>query len=327
MSKVSVIIPIYRVEAFIERCITSLFRQSLNDVEFIFIDDASPDNSFAILENCLKQFPDRNEHVRIIRNPVNRGISIVRNMGLEAAQGDYVFYCDSDDWLESTALDTMYRAAEENGADIVYCDFYLTFEKNERYMSNPDYDTAEEMLKKGFLGGKMKYNLWNKLVKRSLYTESGFRFPEGHPLGEDMLMIRLAATAKKVKHVPEALYHYVKLNENAYSNSYSQKNLEDIRYNTDLTVNFLSDLFGNSIEKELALFKLSTKLPFLMTDDKNIHKIWSEWYPEANRYANSNKELPARTRLLQVMAAKGHWWYVSLYYRFIYKFIYGAVYK
>lgn len=327
MIKVSVIIPVYRVEAFIERCARSLFSQSLKDVEFIFVDDASPDDSIAIVENCVEEFPERKGFIRIIRHPVNQGISAVRNDGLEAAQGEYIYYCDSDDWVEPETLEKMYQVAEESGADIVYCDFYLSFEKNERYMSNPDYNSAEEMLRKGFLGGKMKYNLWNKLVKRSLYTESRLRFPVGHSVGEDMLMIRLAAMARKVKHVPEAFYHYVKLNGNAYSNSYSQKYLEDIRYNTDLTIDFLKNRFGNEIEDDIALFKLNTKLPFLITDDKNMYRVWSEWYPEADRYANANPDLPKRTRLLQVMAARGQWWYVKLYNILVYKFIYGVIYK
>ena len=327
MIKVSAIIPVYRVEAFVERCAVSLFSQSLEDVEFIFVDDASPDNSIAIIERCLMSFPARKEQVRIIRHPVNRGISVVRNDGLAAAKGEYIYFCDSDDWLEPEALETMSRTAETFNADIVYCDFFLSFEKNERYMSNPDYDTAEEMWRKGFLGGKMKYNLWNKLVRRTLYTRSGMLFPEEHPIGEDMLMIRLTTTAERVKHIPEALYHYVKLNENAYSNSYSQKNLEDIRFNTDLTVNYLTKVFGDRIERDLANFKLSAKLPFLITDNRDMYNLWREWYPEANAYANSNKDLPLRTRLLQIMAAKGQWWYVKLYYRFIYKFIYGIFFK
>ena len=327
MIKVSVIIPVYRVEAFIERCADSLFSQSLKEAEFVFVDDASPDNSIVLLERYLEKYPERKAQTRIIRHPENRGISVVRNTGLDAAQGEYIFYCDSDDWLESDALEILYQAAEAHAADIVYCDFFLSFEKNERYMSNPDYDKADEMLRKGFLGGRMKYNLWNKLVKRSLFTDSGIRFPEGHPIGEDMLLIRIAATAKTVTHVPKALYHYVKLNDNAYSNSYSQKSLEDIRYNADLTVEFLEERFGKEIEKDLALFKLSTKLPFLITDERRLYKVWSEWYPEANRYANANNEVPARTRFLQVMAAKSQWWYVRLYYRLVYKFIYGVVYR
>lgn len=327
MIKVSVIIPVFRVAAFIERCAESLFSQTLDEVEFIFVDDSSPDDSIAIVERCLEKYPHRKELTRIIRFPVNRGISAVRNAGLDAAQGDYIYFCDSDDRVEQGALEIMHRVAEDSGADIVYCDFFLSFEKSERYISNPDYDTAEDMLRKGFLGGKMKYNLWNKLVKRSLYTESRLRFPEGHSVGEDMLMIRLASLARTVKHVPEALYHYVKLNGNAYSNSYSQKYLEDIRYNTDLTIDFLKNRFGNEIEDDIALFKLNTKLPFLITDDKYMYRVWSEWYPEANRYANANTSLPKRTRLLQVMAAHGHWWYVKLFYKLVYKFIYGVIYK
>lgn len=327
MIKVSVIIPVYRVEAFIERCAVSLFSQSLREAEFIFVDDASPDNSIAIVKKCLTKYPERERQTRIIRHPVNLGISAVRNDGLEAAQGEYVYYCDSDDWVEPEALEKMYRAAGDGAVDIVYCDFFLSFENNERYMSNPDYSTAEEMLRKGFLGGKMKYNLWNKLVRRDLYTENGFRFPEGHSVGEDMLMIRLAATAQTVKHVPEALYHYVKLNINAYSNSYSQKYLEDIRFNTDLTIDFLQNRYGEEIERDLAFFKLSTKLPFLITDDKRMYQVWSEWYPEANAFANANPDLPGRTRLLQTMAARGRWWYVKWYYRLVYKLIYGVIFK
>ena len=327
MIKVSVIIPVFRVAAFIGRCAESLFSQTLDEAEFIFVDDSSPDDSIAIVERCLEKYPHRKELTRIIRFPVNRGISAVRNAGLDAAQGDYIYFCDSDDWVEPDALEKMYGAAGESGADIVYCDFFLSFEKNERYMSNPDYDTAEDMLRKGFLGGKMKYNLWNKLVRRSLYADSGLRFPEGHSVGEDMLMIRLASLARTVKHVPEALYHYVKLNGNAYSNSYSQKYLEDIRFNADLTIDFLEERYGTAIEGDLGLFKLSTKLPFLISDDRKLYEIWREWYPEANRYANANPDLPWRTRLLQVMAARGQWWYVKLYYQLVYKLVYGVIFK
>ena len=327
MTKVSVIIPVYGVERFIERCARNLFGQSLKEAEFIFVDDASPDGSIVLLKKVLEEYPDRVAQTRIVTHPENRGLPAARNTGLAVAQGEYIYHCDSDDWVEPDMLEKMYCAAIENGADIVYCDFFLSFEKNERYMSNPDYQTAEEMLKRGFLGGMMKYNVWNKLVRRSLYSDNGICFPEGHPMGEDMTMIMLAAMADRVKHVPEALYHYVKLNEGAYSNSWSQKKLDDIRYNVDRAVGFLKNKFGDSLEKEISFFKLSIKLPFLITDDKNMYKLWSEWYPEADRYANANKDLPSRTRLLQKMAAKGRWWYVRLYYKLVYKFIYGTLYR
>ena len=140
-------------------------------------------------------------------------------------------------------------------------------------------------------------------------------------------MIQLAAVADKVAYVPEALYHYVKLNEGAYSNSYSQNKLNDIRYNVDRTVSFLTEKFGNSLYNEISLLKLSIKLPFLFTGDKKMFDLWREWYPEADEYANADSSLPKRTRLLQQMAAKGQWWYVKMYYLLVYKLVYGVIFK
>ena len=325
--KVSAIIPIYGVEAFIERCARMLFSQTLQDVEFIFVDDATPDNSIALLEKVIEEFPDRKAQTRILHHPVNRGLPAARNTGLAAAQGEYIYHCDSDDWPETTMLEKLYAAAKDRNADIAYCDFYLSFEKNERYMSNPRYETADDLLRKGFLMGQMKYNVWNKMVRRTLYADNGIVFPEGHPMGEDMTMILLAAVAERAAYVPEALYHYVKLNEGAYSNSYSQKKLDDICFNVDRTVTFLKNRFGESLEKDVSLFKLSIKLPFLITDDKNMYRLWETWYPEADKFADADSGLPLRTRLLQKMAAKGQWWYVKLYYKLVYKFIYGIIFK
>ena len=146
-------------------------------------------------------------------------------------------------------------------------------------------------------------------------------------MGEDMAMIRIAAVAGKTVYVPEALYHYVKLNEEAYSNTYSEKKLEDTKFNVDLTTAFLKEKFGDSLDKEISLFKLSVKLPFLLTGDKEMFKVWREWYPEADRFANLSPDVPFRTRLLQKMAVEGQWWYVFLYYKIVYKFIYGLIYK
>lgn len=327
MIKVSVIIPVYNVSAFISCNVRSLLSQTLQEVEYIFVDDASPDNSIEILYDNLENFPSRKDSVKVVHHEVNKGLPAARNTGLALAQGEYVYHCDSDDWVEPEMLEKMYDAAKASDADIVYCDFFLSFEKNERYMSNPRYETAEDLLKKGFLGGTMKYNVWNKIVRRSLYVDNGIVFPEGHSMGEDMTMIQLAAVADKVAYVPHAFYHYVKLNEGAYSNSYTEKKLEDIGFNVDRTVSFLQEKFGNRLEKEISLFKLNIKLPFLFTGDKRMYELWKEWYPESDKYADANPDLPMRTRFLQKMAAKGQWWYVALYYRVVYKFIYGIIFR
>lgn len=304
-----------------------MLEQTLQDIEYIFVDDASQDNSIDIVKEELDNYPHRKQQVRILRHDANKGLPAARNTGMAVATGDFIYHCDSDDYLEPDMLDSLLQVAHNKEADITYCDFYLSFEKNERYMANPSYETAADMLRKGFLGGKMKYNVWNKLIRKNLYTDNHILFPEGHPMGEDMTIIQLAAVADKVAFVPKALYHYVKLNAGAYSNSYSQKKLDDIRFNVDRTVIFLQEKFGSSLEKEVSLFKLSIKLPFLISSDKTMYRLWETWYPEADRYANANPDLPLRTRFLQIMAAKGQWWYVHLYYTLIYKLIYGVIYK
>lgn len=325
--KVSAIIPIFKVRNFVERCACSLFEQTLKEVEYIFIDDASPDDSMEILKLCIERYPERKGQIKILTREQNKGLPAARNTGLTVATGEYVFHCDSDDFVEPTMLEEMYEAAKAKDADMVYCDFYLSFEKNERYMSNPNYETAEDMFKLGLLGGNMKYNVWNKLVRRSLYSDNDIWFPAGHGMGEDMTMIRLAACAKSIAYVPKAFYHYVKLNANAYSATMSDRHKVDIRFNVDQTVAFLVDKFGNNIAKEIAFFKLNTKLPFLITDDEVQYEVWKEWWPEANKYICENKALAFRIRLVQWLAAKGQFWAVKLYFKVVYKLVYGVIYR
>ena len=200
MPEVSVIIPVYKVESFVERCTRSLMEQTLRDVEFIFVDDASPDGSMDIVRRVTAEY-DRD--VKILVHPKNKGLPAARNTGLAEARGTYIFHCDSDDWPEKTMLEKMYGAAVSQEADFVYCDFFLDFGTGRRYMTTPDYTTPEEMVKDGFLVGNMKYNVWNKLIHRDLYN--AVEFPSGHGMGEDMTIIPLATRAHKVTRVPEAL--------------------------------------------------------------------------------------------------------------------------
>ena len=320
---ITVISPFFKVAPFIERCAESLLGQTLRDVEFIFVDDASPDESRAILEKVIEKHPERN--ARIVTHEVNKGLPAARNTGLAEATGDFIFHCDSDDWVETDMLEKMYKAAVDNQADYVYCDFWMQFEKSARYMVNPTYTDPEQMIKEGFLAGLMKYNVWNKLVKRSLYE--GLSFPAGHGMGEDMTMILAATRAIKVAHVPEALYHYVKLNMNAFSNTFSERHLTDIQFNTARTLEGLKDWDVPEKDKYLNFFKLNIKLPFLLSGDKNQYRLWREWFPESDKYVMQNKHLPFRTRLVQWFAAKRLFPLVGLYDFLVNKVYYGLKFR
>ena len=303
MIKVSVIIPIYNVEHFITRCATSLLEQTMKDVEFIFVDDATPDKSIHLLQEVLEHYPERKEQVKLIRHVANQGLPAARNSCLAVASGEYIFHCDSDDFVDSEMLEQLYRTAKEHDADIVWCDWWLSFEKNERYMKQPMYTTPMAALK-GMLGGVMKFNVWNKLVRRSLYEDHQILFPSGYGMGEDMTMIRLFARAQKVAYLPKAFYHYVQQNSGAFCKTSSNQHLEDVLHNVAVVLNDIRQLFGNQLERELAYFQLSVKFPFLISDDPEKYALWQSWYPEANRYIMQNTQLSLRSRCLQWLAWK-----------------------
>lgn len=288
MSKVSVIIPIFRVEKFIERCAISLFEQTLDSIEYIFVDDTTPDKSIEILTDVLERYPQRKPQVTILRHDVNKGLPAARNSGLSVAGGEYVFHCDSDDYLESNALEQMLNVAEKTDSDIVWCDYYLSFSMNERIMVQPNYSNSQEAIK-GMLSGTMKYNVWNKLAKRRLYVNNSISFPAGHSMGEDMTMIKLFAHAKKVAYINAPLYHYIRLNTDAMTQSYSERKIADIEFNVAQTLDYLLKNCKFDLTQEFAFFKLSTKLPLLISDKICNYRIWNELYPEANKYILKNK--------------------------------------
>lgn len=318
MIEISVIIPIYKVEAFIERCATTLMEQMLREVEYIFVNDATPDRSIQVLEEVIARYPERRNQVRIVHHDTNKGLPAARNTGLAMATGEYIYHCDSDDYIELDILNSLYCTAKEKDAEIVWCDWFMTFEQNERYMKQPSFDTPMEALK-AMLSGGMKYNVWNKLVRRSLYTDNNIAFPAGYGMGEDMTMMMLFAHAKRVAYVPKAYYHYVKTNTNAFSQTYSERHLQELQYNVARIVNYMEGMFGEEIAQELAFFKLDVKLPFLIAGQ---FARWETWYPEANKYILQNKVVSARTRYVQWLAAKKQYWLVRLYNCILNKIIY-----
>lgn len=309
MPTISIIIPIYKVEAFIERCVTTLMEQTLREIEYIFVNDATPDSSIKILNEVISRYPERKEQVRIVHHETNKGLPAARNTGLALAKGEYIFHCDSDDYVEPTMLEEMFHTAKTQDADIVWCDWYLTFAENERYMKQPSHNEPMEALK-AMLSGAMKYNVWNKLARRSLYTENSIYFPTGYGMGEDMTMMMLFAHAKHVAYIPKAFYHYVKTNTNAFSQTYSEKHLNELSYNAQRIINYMQSIYSEALQRELSFFKLEVKFPFLIA---NQFERWEAWYPEANKHIMQNKSISSRSRYIQWLATKKRYWLIGLY--------------
>lgn len=325
--RVSVVIPIYSVEKLIERCVRSLMEQTLDDVEYVFVDDASPDRSMILLNQVLEDYPERKQNVTIITHKTNSGLPAARNTGLTQVSGEYVFHCDSDDFLERDALELLYNAAKQHDADIVWCDWFLTFKKNERLMKEPSYTDSLTALK-AMLGGAMKYNVWNKLVRRRLYVEHKIEFPAGYGMGEDMTMMLLFAHAGKIWHLDRALYHYVKDNNSSLTHTISQANFKALKYNVSRVSTELHRLYGSDLEPDIAFLKLETKFPLLvMGPDFSLYRMWNQWYPEADRFILKNKQISWRSRMIQCCAHYRLYGIVWLHFQIVCRFFYGFIYK
>lgn len=317
--KISVIVPVYGIERYIERCTESLLSQTFkDDVEFIFVDDCTKDRSICILQDVIERHPERKSQIQIVRHEENQGLPAARNTGLAIANGEYIMHIDGDDFTEPTMLDDMYSVAVDHDADIVWTDLYLTYEGNERYLSQPDYSTPKKALQ-GILRGEMKYNVWNKLVRKDLYTKNDIKFPAGFGMGEDMTIIKLFCHASKVMYIPKAYYHYVKTNSQAFSQTYSARHLEELLHNVSDLSQYLSDYMGDEYKELISLFKLEVKFPFLISDAKEKHTVWKNWFKDANEFVWKNPSISLRRKLLQGMASMNQWWYVNLYYKVLYK--------
>ena len=305
MPKVSVIIPVYGVEKYIERCARSLFGQTLDDVEYLFIDDCSPDKSIEILKNVLEEYPNRKQQVVIHRMDQNSGQAAVRKWGMLNAAGEYIIHCDSDDWVETDMYELMYNEAKRIDADMVLCGYRTTDGVNvqqEYYHTHIDKDG----LLRAMLTRNESWATWNKLCRRSLYT-SDFIYPQ-YAMGEDMVMvIQLALRSNTFGIVDKVLYNYF-CNPGSIMNTRSEAQLrhrvEAIK-NLDVLLSIF-DIKGLSkqYEKELLSMKFYQKwaLVAYLVISKNYIGDWKSVYPEIDRQAWRLSIIPANIRMKYYMA-------------------------
>ena len=151
MYLVSILVPIYKVEKYIERCAISLFEQTYDNIEYIFVDDCSPDNSVSILKEVMERYPQRKNRVRILQHEKNRGLSAARNTAINAASGLFISHVDSDDYLDPDAIKLLVEKQLETGADIVTGNHYIVQNSGIKKMYEAEYNDKQEMLKKLFL--------------------------------------------------------------------------------------------------------------------------------------------------------------------------------
>ena len=173
--KVSLLIPVYGVEKYIEKCAVSLFEQTYEDIEYIFVDDCTPDNSMNVLSGVIERYPKRKDHTRIIHHDRNKGLAQARNTALEAATGDFVLNVDSDDYLELQAIERLCAVADKKKADVVVFGFYSVYVKGRVACPNMYHFVDKESYLKSLLEKKNTSCVWGKFMARELYRKTGIR--------------------------------------------------------------------------------------------------------------------------------------------------------
>lgn len=324
---ISVIIPVYGVERFIEGCARSLMEQTMHEgVEFIFVDDATPDNSMKMLKMVIEEYPDRQGQVKILRHEQNQGLPAARNTGMSIARGEYIVHIDGDDFMEPTMLEDLYAAVKKVNADFAWSDYYITFGEKKRLLKQPYFDTPEDAVR-GMLRGSMKYNVWNKICRRSLYTDNAITFPDGKAMGEDLTMIMIALHARKCAYVGKPLYNYVQ-SDGQMTATYTEEKLDSLRYNCERLSDYIDKNFS-SVDYccEYSALKQLMKWPFLLDGKYKSYRRWQQWFPESNAYIWQTKGVNTRIKLVEWCASKHLYPIIWLHYVLVIKLFYGIAYR
>ena len=205
---VSILVPVYGVEKYIERCARSIFEQTYNNLDIVFVDDCTPDKSIDILQRVLEEYPERKAQTRIIRHAHNRGLSAARNTAVAAATGTFLTHVDSDDLLERDAVEELVKKQIETGAEIVTGVMVINEETLDDNYVEPTYKDKDEMMVH-ILSQIHHHEMAGRLVKRSLYTDYQLKALEGVNQGEDWRMSPILLWyANCIARLNNITYHY-----------------------------------------------------------------------------------------------------------------------
>ena len=310
MPKVSIVVPIYGVEKYIERCARSLFEQTLDDIEYLFVDDCTKDSSIAVLESIISEYPDRRNQIRIIHHEQNKGLSYARETGVRNAIGDYIGHCDSDDWVDARMYETLYNAAISDNLDFVRCNYRVT--DGNICLAEGKLRFDEELNDKtkiiGWAISDQGWNsIWSTLVSRSVYNGNSIEFTS-QPMLEDMyVVIQLITHSNSFGVVNQALYNYFYNSQSiskAKDSSAIIKRTESAYLNVQGILQYVEENYDvGRLNKEVVFLKSIPRRDLIpaLTDVKN-YSYWSKYYSEIGLKPVFSCFLPIRIRINYLLA-------------------------
>lgn len=297
MNKVSIIIPIYNSAKYIEKCAESVLTQTFDDIQYIFVNDSTPDESIECLHKAINRHPDKISHCTLINHPYNKGHAAARNTGLKAATGEYVIFCDSDDWMNPDMIEKLYSSVTANNADIAICDFNMIYQDHTEHYHVPENGNNKIDFIQKYIESVWTV-MWNILAKRELYVRHDLHYQEGLRYGEDFdLAIKIVTSAEKIVTIKEPLYNYNRINENSVMHNLNAETATDEqKVYLNAIQYFKTQNIYNTYKKQLCWRVLKSTQEWIL--DTGTHKFFLEYYPESHQYILSCPYLNIKQKIM-----------------------------
>ena len=305
MTKISVIVPVYNVEELLPKCLDSLVNQTFDDYEVIVVNDGSPDNSQKIIDDYYKKYPN-------IIKPLkkeNGGLSSARNYGLKYANGEYILYVDSDDWVSNDILEKMYSSAISDSSDIVVCHSYMVCGDN---LEEIDKEILSNNVFKRYVLNRPSATC--KLVKKEILLHPELAFLEGHHYEDIAEVPAFCLYAKNISFIDDYLYYYLVRDGSIMHNKKYSDKLNDIFDSIDNLINiFINKNAFDEYKDELEFIYIKHLL-----------------HAASLRFLPYEEGLPSINKVCEIMKEKFPNWSKNKYYkkmRFKYKIVCNLIYK
>lgn len=280
---VSILVPVYNVSRYIEQCAVSLFEQTYDNIEYVFVDDCSPDDSIDILKQVLSRYPQRKKQVKLITHELNRGLSNARNTAFLNSTGTYIMHVDSDDYIDTKMVEIMLNEAVMKDADMAVCDFNSVFERHQERV-NVNVCNDKFLYLSSLLLRRTTINMWGRIVKREIIEKNNILSISGLYHGEDYATTpRIVYYSNIILKVDKPLYYYVRSDEHLHTHFVNEKGISDlIRANQVLVDFFVSKGVGTMLPLEES--KAMNKVNLFYSVPYSLYVRVAALYPELNLF-------------------------------------------
>lgn len=291
MIKVSVCVAVYNASHYIERCIASLLNQTLEEVEYIFIDDCSTDNSLLILKDTTRAFPKKRKNITVLQNDKNEGPGVTRYRAGQIAKGEYLYFPDADDWIDLNTLEELYSAAKNKGADLAVCKRLAEGTDVKQRPQRVDFSNEEWRLR--ILSRKeVNISLVTRLIGKELYEKAITNYPLRHltRFEDYLIVVKAHFYSHLTVGVDKYLYHNDTSNPCSLTKRFTQTDLDSMLIVANNLAEFIETEFAKEdYLQQIACFKQSAKAHFITNSNLWNPEKWRNTWPEISRISSKQR--------------------------------------